>query len=604
MRKSSNIDYQYAKDKEFNEVGVIQEVYHNVVQELVSFAFTKNFVANAGRGIGKTTHIFARRLIDVSYALKGSVIILAAPTYSFIMDTLHQGISEYLNKYYIRGVHFEYGKRPPSHFIPPDADVARWQHTYSFVWGTVVQFVSADRPESAIGKNGTHVFCDETLRMPEVHFVERIMPALRSDRTKYEKSHFYGGITLTSSTPNLENDHDWWLAYKDNVNRRNIEEIQYTSYRIGIAAGKKVNLTVELEKLRHNGVSDTREIEKIERELFALNKFIRNWTEKRNQKLKEKENWWYFLHASSYSNYSFLGEDYMQQQMGTSGINSDKFNLSILAVRPKSVKNRFFAKFNANKHLFKLDSYKYTFSDGFRGGNIDTFSIGDGYTITSRDLAFCDQNKKLVAGYDPGGFSSIVFAQERKAGSETELNFIKNFWAYLPEEHHELALKIDTFFANHSRKIIDLYYDRAGNKRLTKYQGNPKGETDATILARELRDLGWTVNLKNLKQRTIYHWEHFLLFTRLFSEREKGIPRLRFCPHQCDELISSIQMTPLLPSDTGAIEMDKRAEKKLSFEDQVRYSPQIATAMTYLVWGLYSDLRPEKEKTNNYYEGL
>lgn len=603
MKTSQTIDYDYIQDREIDDVGRIKKVYRNVVQELMRLAPTKNTVAEAGRGTGKTTVMFAERLVDVSWALRGSVIVLSAPTYAFILDTLLQGLSIYLLANYVRGIHYEIGRRPPKHFIEPDADPGRWEHTISFVWGTVIQFVSADRPESSVGKNATHLFCDETLRLREDHFRERIMPALRSDKTKYGASQFYGGITLTSSTPNLENDHDWWLQYRDLVNDGNMKDVRYVSYRISKAAGTKVKLLVELEKLKDKGIIQGSEVDKLNKKVEQNDKFVRNWTAKLTEKLLEKEYWWNYIHASSFSNLAVLGIDYMQQQLTASGSNFDKFKLSILGIRPSAVKNKFFARFNANRHIY-TDSYLYKFTDGFRSGDIDTFSIGDGYQITSRDLLHCNPDAPLFAGYDPGDFQSIVFAQEKNYAGEKELRFLKNFWAYLPEEHHELALKIEKFFKNHNKKVIYLHYDRAGNKRLEKYRNNTKGNTDARILKSELEDLGWTVHLESLKQRTIFHWEHFLLFSRLYTEREKNLPRLRYCQNETDELISSIQMTPRKPSDSDTIEMDKRAEKTLAPEDQVRYSPQIATAHMYLVWGLYNELKPEAEPENINISGL
>lgn len=603
MKKSTKIDFEYVGDKEISDVGRLEKVYRTVLQELQRFTPCKNMVVEAGRGTGKSTVMFAERMVAVSYSMRGSVIILSAPTYAFILDTLLQALTTYLAQNYQRGVHYEVGKRPPAHFLPPDAEPGRWQHTISFAWGTVVQFVSADRPESAIGKNGTHVFNDETLRQKEVEFRERIMPALRSDRSKYGASQYYGGITLTSSTPNLENDHDWWLQYKDQVDRRCMQDVQYVSYRIAQAAGKKVKALVDLDKLTSNGVITGREVESKRKEIAKQDKFIRNWTKNLTAKLLQKQYWWYYIHASSFTNLAVLGIDYMQQQLTASGSNFDKFKLSILGIRPSSVKNKFFARFNANKHIYN-DSYLYKFSDGFRGGDVDTFSIGDGYSITSKDLMYCYGDRPLYAGYDPGDFQSIVFAQEKSYNGEKQLRFLKNFWAYLPEEHHELALKIDKFFTGHAKKVIYLHYDRAGNKHLVKYQTNTKGKTDAAILKRELQDLGWTVHLESLKQRTIFHWEHFLLFSRLLSEREKGLPRLRYCQNEAGELISSIQMTPRKPSDSDTIEMDKTAEKKLAPEDQVLYSPQIATAHMYLVWGLYNSLKPEAEPDNLNIAGL
>lgn len=49
---------------------------------------------------------------------------------------------------------------------------------------------------------------------------ERVIPTLRGDRQIHGKSHYFAGITGFSSTPNFENDHDWWLDYEQNMDKR------------------------------------------------------------------------------------------------------------------------------------------------------------------------------------------------------------------------------------------------------------------------------------------------------------------------------------------------------------------------------------------------
>jgi hypothetical protein len=544
---------------------LFEEKYNSVLQIRALLADTQFLYGEIGRGSGKSSEILAPRILRVTYDMPRSIQLIVAPTYAFILDTFIPGILNHLAKHYVRGIHYEFGKQPPKHFKRPYIEVGRWEHTMSFPWGTVLQFASMDRPESMIGKNVAHVYVDEMLRIKENDFIERVLPTLRGDRTLFGRSPYFAGITGFSSTPNFENDHDWWLCYEENMDKKLIEEIMYVAYRVmqaryGIKSEKDYDVLKQHER------------------------FIRKWQPKLDEKRKGAT---YYMKGSSFSNLMILGLDYIKNQLQGSKSNFNKFKLSILGIRPDKVKDMFFGKF----------SLKNIFTDSYRYNQVDLFSLEGEFKKTSRDLKHCDVNKPLIAGLDPGHFMSIVFAQENR----NELRVIKNMYVIHPDQHAELARKINTFFEHHGRKVLYLHYDRAGNQR--KYRDNPKGETDAQIMKKELTDLGWSVHLLSMGKRTIEYWEHYILLNILFGEKEKKNPRVMICQNECEELISSIYMSPLKRTE-GGIELDKTAEKKLDFKDQALWSPQIASALMYMLFGLYEKLLPSRVASWSDYEGI
>lgn len=538
-----------------------EEKYNSIFQIRALLADPQFLFAELGRGSGKTVEILAPRLLRVSYDMPRSTLLLASSTYTSLISTIVPVMTTYLEQHYIRGVHFVSGKQPPKHFRLPYTPVIDHKHTISFAWGTVVQLVSVDRPESAIGKNAAHLFCDELLRIKETSMTERVIPTLRGDRQIHGKSHYFGGITGFSSTPNFENDHDWWLNYEQNMDKELIEEIMAVAFKVSQAKYKLTN--TKSDKVRNE-----------------LTRFVNKWTEKLRDKRKGAT---CYLKGSSFTNLRVLGMEYIKDQLTSSRSNFDTFKLAVLGIRPKRVGNMFFGKFSKN-HIYE-DSYQYH--------DIEIYSIEDDFNKTSRDLKYCQPGKPLLAGMDPGDFMSIVFAQEQGK----ELRVLKNLYVYNPDQHFELAQKINEFFKHHRRKTIYLHYDRAGNQR--KHKNNPKGETDAIILKTELQSLGWTVQLLSLRKRTIFFWEHWLLLTKLFSERDSNTPRIRICQYECEELISSIWISPLKRNE-GKIELDKSSEKKLNFKDQAFWSTQIATSLMYLLFGLYEKFLPNKSEQQDY----
>lgn len=560
--------------------------YNNVVQTRALLADTTNLCVEGSRAIGKTTEILAPRMVRMGYSMPHSIILFVTPTYTFAMDTLIPGLTTYLEKHYRRGVHYEINKEPPKHFLRPYAQITSWKNTISLVWGAVFQFGSLDRPESIIGKSVVHICVDELLRIDETDFVERALPTLREDRTIFGNSPFFGGITAMSSTPNFENDTDWWLKWKDNMNQQAIDEILDVSFNVHRKMGELILKENELATTVNNA-----EAKALEEKILKLRTYIEKWDKRLNYKRREDAYRWYYIKCSSFSNLALLGLDYIKRQLQGSASDFEKFKLSILGIRPNKVREMFFARF-AKKHIFK-DSYKYL--ENKEGELIDmqgNFLLGGEYKRTSADLKYCDTLKPLLMGYDPGDFMSCVFAQEKQG----TFRALKDFCIWTPKSHFELACEIDTFFKPHKCKQIRLYYDRAGNKRLKQYENNPKGKTDATILKRELEDLGWSVELMNTKQRTIEHWEHYLLLDLLLGERDSRAPKLRFCQFECERLISCIFMSPILREKGSGIQLDKRSEVKLDYDDQQWFSTQLPSALMYLIFGLYEKYRPSKQE--------
>jgi hypothetical protein len=555
--------------------------YNTVVQHKVLLSDTQNLM-------------FAPRIVRITYDMPGSTMLLVAPTYTFAMGTVVPGIITYLGKYYTRGLHYEYGKEPPKHFKRPLIPVGSWKHTISFAWGTVLLFGSLDRPESIIGKSVVHVFVDELLRIKETDFVERVFPTLRNDRDLYGHSQYYGGITGFSSTPNFENDHDWWLGYESNVNKSAIDLIEYVSFRTLKAEGERINALIELEEAKKAGILT--KIQSSETEIARLTRFINRWKAFLLEKRKEESGLWSYIKGSSFSNLAILGNEYIKRQFKGAKSDVSKFLLSILGIRPERVKEMFFSLFG-KQHIF-TDSYKYH-DDLNRPESIQT-TAGE-YKRTSKDLKYCNPSKPLLMGFDPGNFMSCVMAQEHG----NELRILKNFYVWTPKQHFDLANEINEFFQPHERKHIKLWYDRAGNQRKEIYAHNPKGKTDIAILKRCLEDLGWRVELMTPPdQRTIEYWEHKLLLDVLFGEREKKSPRIRICQYECEELISAIYMSPLKRVKGSWIELDKQSEVKLDYEDQPWYSTQIPSALMYLLFGMYEKYKPESMPENFDIPGL
>lgn len=567
-----------AKTKKHN-TELFTQTYLSVVQTEVKLVDPTFLFCELGRGSGKTTHILSPRIDRVQNAMPGALLVLAAATYKSIIDIILPGILEFFLDNYERGVYFEFGKCPPEYFGVPTKRNPEWnrteidktanfKHTITFVTGSIIKFVSCDRPESMHGLNASHLFIDEMILIPEDKFLERITPALRADRSKFGHSYYFMGITGFSSTPNFETDEDWWTKYeKDTISEDYKNAIIELAYPIDLRIG---------ELLTAQSNADEKAEAKHQR-------FLNRWLPRLHQARNRQT---FYKRASSFSNIKILGVDYVQNQIKTIK-DPDKLNTSILAVRKTKVKDMFFGKFG-KEHLFD-DGIEYEKT------KVNNFSIDGEIVWSSKHLKYCNKNKPLIAGYDPGPFQSIIFAQEE---NKDTLRVLKNFWVHHPQQHEDLAEKIDIFFKDQKRKEIRLYYDRAGNQKNPSYRkwyplnGRMK-DSDANLLAAALKTKGWHVILLSKNQETIFYEQHYRLLNILFGKSHGSKTDILIDRNECEALVSSINHSPLKRDGKG-IELDKTSEK-LPFEDQALYSTQLSSAFMYLLWGLYNRILPASD---------
>lgn len=562
-----------------------KEEYHTVAQIQVNLADTTNVWIEAGRGSGKTTKILAERIDRVMNDLPGAPLVLVAPTYKSIFDNVLPSLIEYFRQNYVEDAYYCIGKKPPTHFKQCDIYIKNWLHTFSLHNGCVLQFASIDRPESMAGKNTPHIFADELLLISEDKFVKGILPALRANRALYGHSHYFGGITGTSSTPNFDTDNDWFLANEKLMDRKLIANIQTIQKQIDTNRYYLERYKSELKQAvtQENIIVLTEKVKKHET-------FVNKWTERVNLIRKNQH---FYMRVSSFSNIKVLGLSYIKTQRDVTKDKS-RFHTSILAVRSRKPKELFAGKFG-KEHLY-LDSYKYDAIDKISAGAYDKMEHNK-----ATNLKYWDSRQPLYCGYDPGPFSSAVFAQRMQARGKRTKQFRthKDFFVIHPMQQEELAQDINAYFEGQQNKTIFLHYDRAANQREPHYRkyypnrlATDLNDTDAQLLKRELEKLGWKVKLMSVGMPKIEYWQHYMLLNIMLGKNDGRRDELMVDENEAPYLTSSIQCSPLKKSE-GRIMLDKSSEKELDYEEQALWSTQIFTAWLYLIYGEYKNELPK-----------
>lgn len=552
--------------------------YMNGVQMLASIIDPNMLYAEWGRATGKTEGVMGPRLIRVANDMPGELSFLVHKTYVALMTNVWPNIQAYFSRPVIvngrqramleYGVDYVVGEtRLPSHFRLPRYPVSYAKHSVIFRNGAHLQLVSSDQPESVAGRNAVHAFIEEMKHNSGEKLKSRLFPSLRGGSAEIRKSAYYEGVTGVSDTARVDlGEDDWFEDYERNMNHELIEEIASVSLAVNKSLYRQFVLNREMRETK-NPIS----MEKIRLEQQQLASFLARW---KPRLADMRRNAVYYIRASSFRNKDILGPKFFKTQLDT--LDMDEFLTAICGVRHKEVTNKFFAAYDKAKHQFK-DSYVY---DAILGHDLK-----DKFTLTARYLRHYDRREPLYVGYDPGAFSSMVVGQKKDYGRQ--LDIIKEFWAYYPEEQDSLAQQFYQFFgADAQDKVVHLYPDRAGNKRREELE---QITTDSRALKATLEGYGFSVILHNEGAATIYHWQQFKLCLMLFGEQRNFLPRVRICENECKNLCSAILISPLVKKG-NSIELDKSSEKKEPLKRQAGLTTQLPSAMIYLLYGLYGDI--------------
>jgi len=560
------------------QINDLIDTYMNNMQVKASLIDTNVLIGEWGRATGKTTFMASRmkRVVD---SMPGELSFLVHKSYVSLMSNVVPALRAEFTKpvgkkqepWMVEGIDFVVGTADiPKHFKAPRYPVSYPKHSIIFSNGANLQLVASDQPDSVAGRSGVHAFIEEMKHNKGEKVKSRLFPALRgSESQKIRSSPYYQGITGISDTARVDLGEDnWFEEYEKNMNTEVIEDV------FSVAKHVNDNMLELLDaELRFKKEKDLFKRDKLRSTIKSKKHIIKVW----DPILRDlKRNSTYYLRGSSFANKDFLGEKFFKTQMDTLSI--EEFLVSICALRRRQVRNMFFAGFNKTQHCF-TDSYIYD--------SIMKFNLKDTFKLDASYLKHFDPQRPLDIGYDPGNFQSFVVGQEKTC--QNEYRILKEFYCWEPKDQGDLAREFFDFFGSiFKNRKINLYYDRAGNK---KKHEEDKITTDARILKRELEAYGFKVKLMNEKQRTIFLYEHYKLISIILAENLRSVVRLKICENQCPNLISSIFVSPLLKTD-GKIDLDKSSEVKLDWRYQAGLSTQIPSALMYLIFGKFHKILP------------
>lgn len=547
----------------------LKKTFANWVAQLSQMTLTRYFYGVLGRGSAKTTEIQADRFINMAFDMPGAPVVWVSDTYANLQKNVLPSLLEGLErKGYRQGIHYVVGVKPPEYseaekadlpehirrfFWKPYNKLATYKHTLIFFTGFNVTFGSLDRPASLAGRSYVHVFGDEAKYFPE-HKIANIFKANRGYRIQYGHSVFYLGHTLTTDMPNTAHigEYDWILKLASKMNKSAV--LRVLKAAIILNEARKETLYYAKRGDREQAILKSR----------TEARWMERWIKAR-------------LHPDAHTLFfiasSLVNIDILTEQWFSDAVQSDLGDVetAILSLKPSlSSGDRFYANIDA-KHFYQ---------DGISTIWAEKLGILD--TEDCRLLQFLDRSKEIDLGMDFGNMISMCIAQE----GPKYYRVLKFMYVLPPHWIREIADMFLQYFAPHSNKTINLYYDRAANSYAKSGQDQASAMKHALEFDADGKRTGWVVRLMSLRQGNIPQNEEYIFMQELLSESNKAMPKVRIDQYQCKQLKASLEdaRTKVDPK-TGYVHKDKKSEK-LPFERLPMESTNPSDSFKYLMMRL------------------
>lgn len=496
-------------------------MFSNWLAQLVALVKPRLLYLVIGRGGGKTTDFLTERLVDMIYDLPGAPIALVSDTYvNLAKNVLPNLLDGLARKGIVENVHYVIEKEPPDvteemlracpenlreHFWKPYNRIISYKHKMIFFTGLNITLISLDRPSATAGNSYVHIIGDEVKYFPEVK-IAKLTKALRGYYVKYGKSVYYRGQTFTTDMPNINNvgEYDWILKMAGRMKKEIIMNIIKVAFVMN-------EVTKELIVAKESGNAI---------EIKNKTQLYDRWKE-RYEAIRQKSTFFYI--ASSYINADILRPEYFEDEFEGA---LDDVLTAILSAHPRlAAGNKFYAAVKSTNYYNDGSSSKYS----------DEFGIRDNEDC--RILKYLRLDDPLEIGVDFGNMISVSVGQQHGR----DYRVLKFIYTLPPEWIRDVADKFLFYFKYHKNKVVDVYYDRAGNQYEKVKQDLAGKLKQALEKDKDGKKTGWIVNLKSRNQATLYTWDEYDFMSELFSGHNSRLPNVLIDMYHAKSLKCSLE---------------------------------------------------------------
>lgn len=216
--------------------------YYNDPQLAIKLCQQPHKMFVAGRGIGKTT-IFADEMLDLGMLMPRAKFAFMGLTYFHVRTkSMPAIIDQWERRGLYRNIHYWIGHKAPKKFQIPEPYMPPLDYSNCIqLWnGTVIEFISFDRPEMARSGSYDYMFGDEASLLNYQSLMSDVFPANRGNKLRFGHLRQHHG-TLFATTMPIDQQGQWVFEY-ENLMLQFPEEYLYleaSSYENAFILGDK-----------------------------------------------------------------------------------------------------------------------------------------------------------------------------------------------------------------------------------------------------------------------------------------------------------------------------------------------------------------------------
>jgi hypothetical protein len=498
-----------------------KKIYFNDPQLEFMYTGAHTSVIVGGRRLGKSHGFAAPHLLRNVQVMPRSTGGIVGSTYQQILSRTLPGTLQALETFgYKRDLHYYIGHKPPqnSNFQKPIIDPASYENTMIWYNGTIVRFISQDRPGTSNSLTLDWLSLDEAKFLKFQKLKEETFPANGGFKGHFGQCPWHHGMLIISDMPTTKAG-SWFLTYKEKMDPELIDTIHGLIYeRWEVLQRMKADA-----KPYHS--TYLREIDIALAKLRSVAVYYREW--------------------SSIENLLLLGERYIKQMKRD--LPPLVFQTSILCRKIKNPAGNFYAALNENVHYY----------DAFDNGYLDSldYKYQDKDNNCKQD-ADIDRDKPICIAFDYNANINWLVAGQRQG---FKMLTLKSFYVKFERKIREVVQDFCNYYRFQNRKRVIYYYDN------TALGTNYAVDDDdfASVITTEFDRLGWEVDRQHLGNPVPHHDKHRMI--HLAMKGQKYLFPMFNRPNN-EALLLALENTGVKISSRG-FEKDKSGEKLAESEE-------------------------------------
>jgi hypothetical protein len=489
--------------------------YFNKKQlEAMMISANKEYII-ASRGFGKSEGIDAPRLLRNVFAMPRSNGAIVSPTYAKLLQNTLPAVCHALARLgYKRDIHYVVGRKPPKSFLAkPYIEPFKYDYVMSWFNGTIIHFLSFDRPMSANSMNLDFIMGFEAKYLNYTKLVNEVFQANRGNTQYFGDCPWHHSMLFSTDMPTQSSGY-WILDKEKDMDTELIEHIRYL---IASQEAARIDLSFKPDSVHFKRIFNNKE-----KELSSFRSI-----------------------ASFYAEYDIFDNLEIITEKRIKELKKELplliYRTSILNHKLRKVSNGFYSSLNEATHCYTPPSPEY----------MELLNYNTNASIDCRHDGDVDMNEPLCIANDyNAAINSIVTGQ--RIGSECRT--VRSSYVKTPKKLQDVVQDWCNYNVHMHNKRVIYFFDATAI-----YANAMSGESFSSTVIKILQKNGWDVTDVYIGQPVAHNVKH-----NWFDLGFKGDPDFlfpTFNKYNNEYLITAMDLAGVKVGRNG-FEKDKSMEKE------------------------------------------